>query len=157
MKYRYDQRTYLLHHFTLHPLLVLPTYPPRKPSNIPQESSNIVSRIIWIFLFLCGTAAVIWQLHGVINKYLEHPVATTISIGYSTLDFPTITICNMNPIRASMVSQDEQLEDYVEEIYETTGQSDYANKPPPTKPPKNKRKVFTGHFFLGLSIHIHFQ
>ena len=90
---------------------------------------------MWIFLFLCGTAAVMWQLTEIVKKYLSHPIATTINIGYSTLEFPTVTICNMNPIRNSMLSEDKKLEKYLDSLSKTWQNSDFAGKPPPTRAP----------------------
>ena len=46
-----------------------------------KEAGRWASRSFWITLFLLGTAAVVWQLHGISMQYMSHPISTTINIG----------------------------------------------------------------------------
>ena len=99
-----------------------------------KESRRWASRSFWIFLFMVGTGAVVWQLIDIVQKYMSHPVSTTIDIGYSTLNFPTVTICNMNPLRKSMLHLDPRMETYIRTLSTKWDEGTYAGKPPPTRP-----------------------
>ena len=100
-----------------------------------KEAGRWASRSVWIFLFLLGTAAVMWQLSDIIRRYLQHPIATTIDIGYSTLEFPTVTVCNMNPLRMSMLHLDPKTEKFIKKQKDKWEKSEFAGKPPPQRPP----------------------
>ncbi|WAR23025.1 SCNuncharacterized [Mya arenaria] len=54
------------------------------------------ARIIWCFLLLIAVGAMTLHLWYLINQYLEYPVVTKISLGYSDLRFPQVTFCNTN-------------------------------------------------------------
>ena len=44
-----------------------------------------------------------YNLYEVSSKYFQYPIAVGISIEHATdLDFPAVTICNVNPVRASL-------------------------------------------------------
>ena len=103
-----------------------------------KEARRWASRSFWIFLFMLGTAAVVWQLIDIVQKYMSHPVSTTIDIGYSTLNFPTVTICNMNPLRKSMLHLDPRMARYMQKLSNSWDEGTYAGKAPPTRP---NRKV----------------
>ena len=48
----------------------------------------------------------------------RHPIKTDITLGFASLDFPTITLCNVNPIRRSMVYLDPSLERFIMHLEE---------------------------------------
>lgn len=113
-----------------------------------KEAGRWASRSMWIFLFLVGTAAVVWQLTAIVQKYMSHPISTKIDIGYSSLNFPTVTVCNMNPLRLSQLSLHPKTAKHLKKLAASWENSPYAGKPPPMKPPNrqhppppNKRKV----------------
>ncbi|XP_052775053.1 amiloride-sensitive sodium channel subunit beta-2-like [Mya arenaria] len=56
------------------------------------------ARIIWCFLLLIAVGAMTLHLWYLINQYLEYPVVTKISLGYSDLRFPQVTFCNTNTL-----------------------------------------------------------
>ena len=58
----------------------------------------------------------------------RHPIKTEISLGFSTLDFPTVTLCNVNPVRRSMIHLDDALLKFIEgqEAEYDTLQNEYA-------------------------------
>ncbi|KAJ8027801.1 Acid-sensing ion channel 1C [Holothuria leucospilota] len=63
-------------------------------------------RSLWV-LFLIGFY--IWlfiELHGSLHKFFERPVVTIVTINHvSEVNFPAITICNHNTIRADKVEK----------------------------------------------------
>jgi len=49
---------------------------------------------------VCG---MMYNLQAVVIKYFSYPVTVGISIEHAAdLDFPAVTICNVNPVRASV-------------------------------------------------------
>ena len=47
----------------------------------------------------------VWQLYEAFTKYYEYPADTTIDTGTKTsIEFPAVTICNLNPMRKSALA-----------------------------------------------------
>ena len=65
-------------------------------------SHYIIAKFFWLIL-VCGLAAVfIWQGKGLILDFIDAPYNTKIDIITKTLvDFPAVTVCNMNRMRRS--------------------------------------------------------
>ena len=38
-------------------------------------------------------------------QYLDHSTSTKTDIGFTNLEFPSVTVCNMNPIRYSKLDE----------------------------------------------------
>lgn len=70
-----------------------------------KEAGHWWYRIFWICIFLGGMAATIYNVQMLLVLYFSFQVNTQVSLGYAKLDFPTVTICNINPIRQSMLDQ----------------------------------------------------
>ena len=52
------------------------------------------------------SAMMLWKVIEAFQKYYRYPVDTKINFYYSpSLDFPAVSICNMNPFRLSQLSQ----------------------------------------------------
>ena len=61
-----------------------------------------VERLFWLLVIFGGLGATGWQLYGIFDKYFLFEPSTQISIAFqSPLDFPSVTICNLNPVRKS--------------------------------------------------------
>ena len=43
-------------------------------------------------------------------------MSTSLEIGYQELDFPSVTICNLNPIRKSQTHLDKELDDFFKQL-----------------------------------------
>ncbi|KAK3722859.1 hypothetical protein QZH41_020444, partial [Actinostola sp. cb2023] len=73
----------------------------------------IVFKVLWLLLFLAAVSMAIYQLIPLFWKYQSRPVSTRISLRYnSTLDFPSVVLCNFNMLRKS------EIEDLPEEARE---------------------------------------
>ena len=53
-----------------------------------------------------------WQIQGVFDLYFSYPVNTLIDVAYEPLEYPTITICNLNPVRGSQIHLDTNLQNF---------------------------------------------
>ena len=75
-----------------------------------DRSESIPRKMFWSFLFLAGLALFLWQCSALLMAYYEYPVNTAIELKYSKqLNFPAITICNLNPIKLSNLEHNDLL------------------------------------------------
>lgn len=56
-------------------------------------------KLIWFFLTLLFASLVFWQWGILINTYLSYNVTASLAIGFKTMTFPAVTICNASPFR----------------------------------------------------------
>ncbi|XP_035824940.1 amiloride-sensitive sodium channel subunit gamma [Aplysia californica] len=74
-----------------------------------QRAVNSVSkwrRPIWAVLVICGAAVATYNLAKTLQDFVNYPTSTKISETYKTsLDFPAVTICNLNPARMSLFNR----------------------------------------------------
>ncbi|XP_060578294.1 amiloride-sensitive sodium channel subunit beta-like isoform X2 [Ruditapes philippinarum] len=54
------------------------------------------AKIIWSIMLLAALAAMTLHLWYLIDQYTQWPVQTKIALGFETLPFPEVTICNTN-------------------------------------------------------------
>ncbi|XP_070617051.1 amiloride-sensitive sodium channel subunit beta [Erythrolamprus reginae] len=78
-------------------------------------------KLIWFFLTLLFASLVFWQWGILINTYLSYNVTASLAIGFKTMKFPAVTICNASPFRYSKVKPflkdlDELIEAALERI-----------------------------------------
>uniref|UniRef100_A0A670XTT7 Sodium channel epithelial 1 subunit beta n=1 Tax=Pseudonaja textilis TaxID=8673 RepID=A0A670XTT7_PSETE len=78
-------------------------------------------KLIWFFLTLLFASLVFWQWGILINTYLSYNVTASLAIGFKTMTFPAVTICNASPFRYSKVKPflkdlDELIEAALERI-----------------------------------------
>ena len=59
------------------------------------------SRSIWVFILILAFGATTAHLYYVCTQYYSYDSTTKITLGYKSLPFPSISICNINPIRIS--------------------------------------------------------
>ncbi|XP_078318173.1 acid-sensing ion channel 1C-like isoform X2 [Crassostrea virginica] len=59
------------------------------------------SKALWIFLLVVAMGWMIFHLFYLITQFLELPVQTKISLGFNNLQFPAVTLCNMNVVKLS--------------------------------------------------------
>ncbi|XP_061205081.1 amiloride-sensitive sodium channel subunit beta isoform X2 [Neopsephotus bourkii] len=69
------------------------------PKRIIKEGPK--KKLIWFFLTLLFASLVFWQWGILINTYLSYNVTSSLSIGFKTMKFPAVTVCNANPYRYS--------------------------------------------------------
>ncbi|KAM5227252.1 epithelial sodium channel subunit beta [Ctenodactylus gundi] len=75
----------------------------------------------WFLITLLFAALVCWQWGVFIKTYLSWEVSVSLSIGFKTMDFPAITICNSSPFQYSKAKHllkdlDELMEAVLERI-----------------------------------------
>uniref|UniRef100_A0A3Q2H2B5 Epithelial sodium channel subunit beta n=1 Tax=Equus caballus TaxID=9796 RepID=A0A3Q2H2B5_HORSE len=60
-------------------------------------------KAMWFLLTLLFAALVCWQWGIFIRTYLSWEVSVSLSVGFKTMDFPAVTICNASPFQYSKV------------------------------------------------------
>ncbi|XP_063170730.1 amiloride-sensitive sodium channel subunit beta [Candoia aspera] len=76
-------------------------------------------KLIWFFLTLLFASLVFWQWGILINTYLSYNVTASLAIGFKTMTFPAVTICNASPFRYSKVKPFlKDLDDLIEAALE---------------------------------------
>eukprot|EP00076_Gallus_gallus_P026899 XP_015149984.1 amiloride-sensitive sodium channel subunit beta isoform X4 [Gallus gallus] len=71
------------------------------PKRIIKEGPK--KKVMWFFLTLLFASLVFWQWGILINTYLSYNVTSSLSIGFKTMKFPAVTVCNANPFKYSEV------------------------------------------------------
>ncbi|NXT19071.1 SCNNB protein, partial [Syrrhaptes paradoxus] len=71
------------------------------PKRIIKEGPK--KKLVWFFLTLLFASLVFWQWGILINTYLSYNVTSSLSIGFKTMQFPAVTVCNANPFKYSEV------------------------------------------------------
>ncbi|NP_001079258.1 amiloride-sensitive sodium channel subunit beta [Xenopus laevis] len=71
------------------------------PKRIIKEGPK--KRVMWFILTLVFAGLVFWQWGVLILTYLSYGVSVSLSIGFKTMEFPAVTLCNANPFKYSRV------------------------------------------------------
>ncbi|NXV85034.1 SCNNB protein, partial [Calonectris borealis] len=104
------------------------------PKRIIKEGPK--KKLIWFFLTLLFASLVFWQWGILINTYLSYNVTSSLSIGFKTMKFPAVTVCNANPFKYSEVKHllkelDRLIEAALERILQPTPGNSSENASPP--------------------------
>ncbi|NWU57736.1 SCNNB protein, partial [Dromas ardeola] len=104
------------------------------PKRIIKEGPK--KKLIWFFLTLLFASLVFWQWGILINTYLSYNVTSSLSIGFKTMKFPAVTVCNANPFKYSEVKHllkelDRLIEAALERILQPTPGNSSENMSPP--------------------------
>ena len=85
-----------------------------------------------------------WLVHStfLLMTYLDAETNSQVSINTEQLDFPTVSICNINPIRENTVDRfgSERLNEYIELLRPTDA---HMNNTQPVGKRRRRRKVPT--------------
>ena len=82
-----------------------------------NRSGRWYSKTIWSVLFLTALGVMFYHLYTLFHKYYSAETTSSIQLGYATLGFPSVTICNVNPIRLSAVPDTPQsFQDFLDRI-----------------------------------------
>ncbi|NXN07531.1 SCNNB protein, partial [Indicator maculatus] len=104
------------------------------PKRIIKEGPK--KKVIWFFLTLLFASLVFWQWGILINTYLSYNVTSSLSIGFKTMKFPAVTVCNANPFKYSEVKHlledlDRLIDAALERILQPTPGNSSENPSPP--------------------------
>ncbi|XP_046578807.1 amiloride-sensitive sodium channel subunit beta-like [Haliotis rubra] len=72
-----------------------------------HAKSHWLFKVIWLLLLLCATGNILMQVWQLINQYQRRPVTTKTTIHSRSLEFPTVTLCNLNPFKYSKIQNQQ--------------------------------------------------
>ncbi|KAK6169255.1 hypothetical protein SNE40_020338 [Patella caerulea] len=99
------------------------------------RARSCFKRFLWILLVLGGFGMTGWQCYEIIMKYYSNETATGITVSYnSTIIFPAVTICNLNPIRLSAAHLNPELHALFVQNYQLNGDASTVTRNPTTTP-----------------------
>ncbi|XP_046551585.1 amiloride-sensitive sodium channel subunit alpha-like [Haliotis rubra] len=73
--------------------------------NYIHHSRRLWSKGIWLIIVLGGCAAMLFHLSYLGQVYFLFPIQTKLELGFDSLSFPAVTVCNINPIRVSKLAE----------------------------------------------------
>ncbi|KAK3103029.1 hypothetical protein FSP39_015892 [Pinctada imbricata] len=76
---------------------------------------HIVQKIIWGLLFLAAACMCFYQVYRLALQYVRKETSTKIVMDYKALDFPDVTICNLNPASYTKVKGIKELYQVLQE------------------------------------------
>lgn len=66
-----------------------------------NSAKSWYSKAIWVSLLLVAMGWMFFHLFYLITQFTDLPVQTKISLGFNNLQFPAVTLCNMNVVKFS--------------------------------------------------------
>ncbi|CAD5113570.1 DgyrCDS2734 [Dimorphilus gyrociliatus] len=95
------------------------------------RAKTLVARVLWTVVFLAGSGVMIWHLVTLTQKYLDYNINSRLTIKYENLIIPSVTVCNNNPFRNSLLTEDNVPRDFLMFVesrkYDTSYQTDKGN------------------------------
>ena len=62
-------------------------------------SKNVISKAYWLIILVAATVATFFNVFNVFEDFLSYPVVTDVKvIQNSSIEFPSVTICNTNRV-----------------------------------------------------------
>ncbi|KAL4239590.1 amiloride-sensitive sodium channel [Mactra antiquata] len=80
------------------------------------SSRQIAVKVLWCLLFIATASVLTYQLYNLFRTYYSYPIQTSVSLEFSAIPYPAISICNMNPVRKSKLEQVKSLEKLINKI-----------------------------------------
>ncbi|KAK2171334.1 hypothetical protein NP493_1078g01004 [Ridgeia piscesae] len=78
------------------------------------RTRDTVRRAFWILVVFAGTVLMTWQVTVSFMKFYTYPVKTQILYkSAGQVEFPAVTICNLNPLRVSQVCDDGMMSGFI--------------------------------------------
>ncbi|KAK6178830.1 hypothetical protein SNE40_011326 [Patella caerulea] len=68
-----------------------------------NNSKHWFQKLMWSVLLVGSMVAMTFHLKFLFDTYYAWPKHSTVSLGFNSLEFPAVTICNVNPIRQSKI------------------------------------------------------
>ena len=88
----------------------------RLVSSCVNRALHRVEQVFWLIVILGCIAATGWQLFGVFGKFFAYQPSSQISIAFkSPVEFPSVTVCNLNPIRKSLLGLDKNMKRFFDQ------------------------------------------
>ena len=91
-----------------------------------KNSKTWYYRTIWSIFFLAALAMLLWQMVSIFQRYYKFEVDTKVELKTAVLDFPSVTLCNLNVFRSSQIDRDTDLQNFVSGVSTAFQSSDVS-------------------------------
>lgn len=82
-----------------------------------SASKNPYVKAIWSLLLAAAIGAMTYHLYSLLSNFLEYKKHTKVGLNYSNLQFPAITICNINILRKSKLNETpDEIQEYAQKM-----------------------------------------
>ncbi|XP_028666006.2 amiloride-sensitive sodium channel subunit alpha-like isoform X1 [Erpetoichthys calabaricus] len=121
------------------------------------SENNRMKTAFWAILFPGTVAILYWQFGLLFGQYFSHPVSIGVSVNFNELQFPSVTVCTLNPYRYSAVREElKELDAVTEEtLYKLYGytfskkvQQNSTSHTSATEKSRNSNPLFNKKFVL---------
>lgn len=122
--------------------------------NYVQTSRHNFTKIIWMVILTANIVFLVVHLYMTTQTYLKFPKNTKVSLSFSNLRFPGVTVCNVNPIRKSMLGDIGQtkLQQLLDQIDPDSYMETISNLSVSSRNKKENPRVSTKIVYHGKSI-----
>ncbi|KAK0046492.1 amiloride-sensitive sodium channel subunit beta [Biomphalaria pfeifferi] len=89
------------------------------PLIVIYNSTSILKRLIWILVVLACSGWTAVQCYWLLDRFLAYPTEVKIELkAASELEFPSVTVCNLNPIRRNEINSEpfKVLAEFIEPV-----------------------------------------
>ncbi len=69
-----------------------------------KKANHWWSTAFWTLVFMCAVSIALLQTTEVFKNYFSYDYNTKIDVSSSVLQFPSVTVCNINPVRTSQLN-----------------------------------------------------
>ncbi|VDI52470.1 acid-sensing ion channel 5 [Mytilus galloprovincialis] len=87
------------------------------------DSVFILRKVFWICALSASFGMCVFQVYRLSLQYISEGVNTKVSVSYKELEFPAVTICNLNPLKLSDVLLEPDLFQILNETEHAFGMS----------------------------------
>ena len=85
-----------------------------------KKANRWWSTLFWIIIFAIACTACLLHVGYLSMKYFDHSTSSKTDIGFTNLEFPSVTVCNMNPIRYSKLNESTaEMQNFIHQIEQT--------------------------------------
>ena len=85
-----------------------------------KKANRWWSTLFWTLIFGIACTACVLHIGYLSMQYLDHSTSTKTDIGFTNLEFPSVTVCNMNPIRYSKLDESTtEMQNFIHQIEQT--------------------------------------
>ena len=85
-----------------------------------KKANRWWSTLFWIIIFGIACTACLLHIGYLSMRYLDHSTSSKTDIGFTYLEFPSVTVCNMNPIRYSRLNESTtEMQNFIHQIEQT--------------------------------------
>uniref|UniRef100_A0A0N4V0G0 Amiloride-sensitive cation channel 5 n=1 Tax=Enterobius vermicularis TaxID=51028 RepID=A0A0N4V0G0_ENTVE len=77
--------------------------------------SHGVKRILWSLVLFSCIVAFLFQAKEIIERFFRYDVIVGVEVKFEKIQFPAVTVCNLNPYKHSLVQRFSKLPIYSKE------------------------------------------